>query len=54
MTSSSGLMNLFGSADHIAVERGLAEFRSGRPIFVSLGEKAALAIPVDGIDNRTK
>jgi GTP cyclohydrolase II len=50
-SSSSGLDVLFGSAQEIAVERGLAEFKSGRPIVVSAGERADLAIPVDGMND---
>src|SRR5437763_1100891 len=35
VTRESRLGRLFGSAEHIAVERGLAEFRSGRPITIT-------------------
>jgi GTP cyclohydrolase II len=45
------LMGMFGSADHIAVERALAEFRSGRPVLVSNQGELALAMPVDGVDD---
>jgi GTP cyclohydrolase II len=39
----------FGSPTQVAVERALAEFRSGRPVIVtSAGEKAAV-LPVDGM-----
>ena len=44
-------MSLFGSPDHIAVERALAEFRSGRPVLVANPEGIVLAMPVDGIDD---
>jgi len=45
-------MKLFGPADHIAVERALAEFRSGRPVLVANPDGLVLAMPVDGIDDR--
>jgi GTP cyclohydrolase II len=42
---------LFGAPEQVAVERGLSEFRAGRPlIFVSEGE-CAVALPVDGMSD---
>jgi len=42
---------VFGSPDRVLVKRGLAEFRSGRPvIFSSEDKKFLLALPVDGLD----
>jgi len=42
---------VFGSPDRVLVKRGLAEFRSGRPVvFSSQGQKFLLALPVDGLD----
>jgi GTP cyclohydrolase II len=42
---------VFGSPDRVLVKRGLAEFRSGRPVvFSSQGPKFLLALPVDGLD----
>jgi GTP cyclohydrolase II len=42
---------VFGSPDRVLVKRGLAEFRSGRPvIFTSRSEKFLIALPVDGLD----
>src|SRR5262249_61753093 len=39
----------FGAPKQVAVERGLAEFRSGRPVILtSTGERAAV-LPVDGM-----
>ena len=35
--------------EHVAVERGIAEFRSGRPVVITRGGVAALALPVDGM-----
>jgi len=42
---------VFGAPDRVLVKRGLAEFRSARPvIFSSPGAKFLLALPVDGLD----
>src|SRR6476659_2754008 len=42
---------VFGSPDCVLVKRGLAEFRSGRPVvFSSQDSKFVLALPVDGLD----
>ena len=42
---------VFGSPDRVLVKRGLAEFRSGRPvIFSSQGAKFLVALPVDGLN----
>jgi GTP cyclohydrolase II len=42
---------VFGSPDRVLVKRGLAEFRSGRPVVLtSPGPKFLLALPVDGLD----
>ena len=42
---------VFGSPDRVLVKRGLAEFRSARPvIFSSVGPRFLLALPVDGLD----
>jgi GTP cyclohydrolase II len=40
---------LLGKPEHVAVERGIAEFRSGRPVVIARGGVAALALPVDGM-----
>src|SRR3954470_6545165 len=43
-------MGVFGAAEHVAVERGLAEFRAGRPVLIAAaGGRATLALPVDGM-----
>ena len=39
----------FGPPDHVAVERGLAEFRSGRPVIVASSAGSIAAMPVDGM-----
>jgi len=42
---------VFGSPDRVRVKRGLAEFRSGRPVIFSTHDsKFLLALPVDGLD----
>jgi GTP cyclohydrolase II len=42
---------VFGSPDRVLVKRGLAEFRSARPvIFSTQGSTFLLALPVDGLD----
>jgi GTP cyclohydrolase II len=42
------LSTLFGPPERIAVERGLTEFRAGRPVIISSARSVA-ALPVDGI-----
>src|SRR6476661_4173485 len=42
---------VFGSPERVLVKRGLAEFRSGRPVvFSSQTVKFLIALPVDGLD----
>src|SRR3954465_816381 len=42
---------VFGAPDRVLVKRGLAEFRSGRPVvFSSQGQNFLLTLPVDGLD----
>ena len=40
---------LLGKPEHVAVERGIAEFRSGRPVVIARGGMAVLALPIDGM-----
>jgi GTP cyclohydrolase II len=47
--SGNGKSGLFGMPKQIAVERGLAEFRSGRPVIITSGGEAAAVLPVDGM-----
>jgi len=48
--SGSRRSDLFGSPEQVAVERGLAEFRSGRPIIMTSGTvETAVVLPVDGM-----
>jgi GTP cyclohydrolase II len=42
---------VFGAPDRVLVKRGLAEFRSGRPVvFSAQDSKFLLTLPVDGLD----
>ena len=41
---------VFGSPDRVLVKRGLAEFRSGRPVVFSTQTEFLVALPVDGLD----
>ena len=43
----------FGPAAHIAVERGLAEFRSGRPVVINSRSGSVAALPIDGMTDGT-
>lgn len=43
--------SLLGEPNFVAVERGIAEFRAGRPIVMSAGEHTILILPVDGIND---
>ncbi len=40
---------VFGSPDRVLVKRGLAEFRSGRPVVFSSQDRFLVALPVDGL-----
>ncbi len=42
-------MGLFGTAEDIAVQRGIGEFQAGRPVAVSDASEAIVALPVDGL-----
>jgi GTP cyclohydrolase II len=39
----------FGPASHIAVERALAEFRSGRPVVIDSRSGSSAVLPIDGM-----
>jgi GTP cyclohydrolase II len=41
-------LRAFGEAVDIGVQRGLAEFRAGRPVLIQAASEAVLAMPVDG------
>jgi GTP cyclohydrolase II len=50
--SAKGKTGLFGAPKQVAVERGLAEFRSGRPVIITAGDEAVAALPVDGMTDQ--
>jgi GTP cyclohydrolase II len=43
----------FGTADDISVQRGIAEFQAGRPVVIADAEEMIVALPVDGLTERT-
>jgi GTP cyclohydrolase II len=47
--SSIGKSGLLGNAACVAVERGLAEFRSGRPVVMTAASEVVVVSPVDGM-----
>ena len=47
--STSGASASFGPAAHIAVERALAEFRSGRPVVIDSRTSSIAVLPIDGM-----
>jgi GTP cyclohydrolase II len=47
--AGSGRSGLFGAAEQIAVERGLAEFRCSRPVILTSAEESVAVLPVDGM-----
>jgi GTP cyclohydrolase II len=47
--SGNGKSGLFGEPEQVAVERALAEFRSGRPVIITSGADAGAILPVDGM-----
>ncbi len=49
--SGNGKSGLFGKPEHVAVERGLAEFRSGRPVIMASGDETVAVLPADGMDD---
>ena len=42
---------LFGAPAQVGVERGLSEFRAGRPVIFAFGAESVVALPVDGMTN---
>jgi GTP cyclohydrolase II len=47
--AGSGTSGVFGRPEQVAVERGLAEFRSGRPVVLVSAEERLVVLPVDGM-----
>ncbi len=46
----AGFSASFGTSGQIAAERGLSEFRCGRPVIVTGADRGIVALPVDGLD----
>src|SRR5262249_47312807 len=42
--------SLFGAPGQVEVERGLAEFRGGRPVRITTRGQSIVALPVDGLE----
>jgi len=51
IVTDTSIQDLFGDLNTIAVERALAEIRSGRPVVVSSAEGAALALAAESVDS---
>jgi GTP cyclohydrolase II len=48
-SNGNGFATSFGRPEHVAVERGLAEFRSVRPVIITGAGASIAALPVDGM-----
>jgi GTP cyclohydrolase II len=48
-SNGNGFATSFGRPEHVAVERGLAEFRSVRPVIITGAGDSVAALPVDGM-----
>src|ERR1700730_7575416 len=42
-------LGLFGTADDIAVQRGIAEFQAGRPVVIEAVDERLVALPGGGL-----
>jgi GTP cyclohydrolase II len=49
--SGKARTSLFGTPKQVAVERGLAEFRSGRPVIITSPGETTVVLPVDGMSD---
>jgi len=49
---ASVVSSLFGAPGQVEVERGLGEFRGGRPVRITTRGQSIVALPVDGLDAR--
>ena len=47
--NGSGSTGVFGAPGQVAVERGLAEFRCGRPVVLTKAEETYVVMPIDGM-----
>ena len=52
VTPAAAVQDLFGSPDHVLVNRALAEFRAGRPIVICADSEALITLPVEHVDDR--
>jgi GTP cyclohydrolase II len=43
---------LFGGCGHTSVSRGLGEFHGRRPVLITTSDRALLALPVEGLDQK--
>jgi GTP cyclohydrolase II len=50
--NGTGMAGMFGRPEHVAVERGLAEFRCGRPVVITGAGETIVTLPVDGMDDQ--
>jgi GTP cyclohydrolase II len=50
-SQANGRLALMGSPESVAVERGLFEFRSGRPVIMADRDERTILLPVDGMSN---
>jgi GTP cyclohydrolase II len=50
-SQSSGHIALMGSPESVAVERGLFEFRSGRPVIMTGPDERVVLLPIDGMSD---
>lgn len=46
-------LGLFGTAEDIAAQRAIAEFRAGRPVAIADADEMIVALPVDGLTEST-
>ena len=49
--TASKKTRVFGASEQVAVERGLNEFRAGRPIILTTAGESVVALPVDGMSD---
>jgi GTP cyclohydrolase II len=50
--AAADVQDLFGSPDHMLVNRALAEFRAGRPIVIAGESETLITLPVEHVDDR--
>src|SRR5437763_4538853 len=49
--TGSGRADVLWAPEQVAVERGLAELRCGRPIIITAAAETAVVLPVDGMSD---